>query len=532
MTPQPQPANPTCAPADVGLVKISDPTPAESPCPAPARTYPAPVRKLIGGIGALTMLAGLGVGTAPTASGIAEPLAVSQRTAELDTPNVVLITSDDQSLMEIRWMPKTRRLLGKTGVTFRNMIAPHPNCCPSRAQILTGQYAHNNGVATNSPPNGGHAALKSDTALPVWLHRAGYQTGFVGKYLHGYDEDNAVEPGWDRFRPIITKPLSNYFGLVQSDHGLIRRYPDRVHHTELVARQSRGMVSQFARNGAPFFLWSSYIAPHGTCATSEEKNCSGPPLPSAKYRGTRPGVRLPSLDAPSFNEADLSDKPGLLRKKRVSAKSQQRLFTARLRAIASLDDAVASTVRALKRAGVLDKTLIMFTSDNGYMFGEHRRTGKVLAYEESIRVPLLMSGPGVPAGKTRNQTVAMIDLAPTIARVARAKPLVPVDGVNITPYASRNAKQRDRALLVQAGGTGQPGNWYFRAVRTDRYTFVDWPNPAKDEMYDRRRDPWQMDSVAKSRSYARTRLELAAVLRQLETCSGRACRVQFTESGR
>lgn len=353
-------------------------------------------------------------------------------TAATGRPNIVLITSDDQTPVELEWMPKTRRLLGDAGVQFDNMIATHPNCCPSRAQILTGQYAHNNGVARNSPPRGGFEGLESATTLPVWLKKAGYSTGFVGKYLHGYDGSTGVEPGWDQFKPIVTQPLSSYYDLVQFDHGKIIELDPRLYHTNVVTTQSREMVEDFSRAGKPFFIWSSYIAPHGSCETTEEKNCSGPPISEPKYEDAFDDVALPSLQSESFNEADLSDKPDTVKKNRpaVVVGEQEKLFRARLRASATMDDGVAQIVDSLERQGVLRDTVIIFTSDNGYMFGEHRQTGKVLAYEESIRVPLLMRGPGIPEGDRREQTIAMIDLAPTIAELADAVPLdwAPFDG--------------------------------------------------------------------------------------------------------
>lgn len=479
---------------------------------------------------ALVLAAAMGLLSLATAHSPAAPATpagtpAAGPVAEDARPNIVLITGDDMTEVELRWMPRTRRQLARTGVRFSDMVAPHPNCCPSRAQMLTGQYAQNNGVATNQPPNGGHDSLQPATALPVWLRNAGYQTGFVGKYLHGYDEQDAPEPGWDRFRPVITKPLSAYYGVVQMDDGELTRWPDDVYHTDLVRRQSSAMIDDFAAGDRPFFLWSSYVAPHGSCAPGGLPNCSGPPPAGPDHPDDHSDVRLPSLDSPSFNERDMSDKPGFLRRaSRVSAEVQQTLFTARLRALASLDDAVAETVAALDRAGELENTVVVFTSDNGYLFGEHRQTGKVLAYEESIGVPLVVRGPGVPAGEVRRQTVATIDLAPTFARLAGAAPLVRVDGIDVWKYATRDAAQRDRALLVQAGGS-RPGRWQYRAVRTGRYTYVDWPQMRRDELYDRRRDPWQLDSVARVESYAPVQRRLERVLLRLESCAGARCQV-------
>jgi arylsulfatase A-like enzyme len=439
-------------------------------------------------------------------------------------PNILLITSDDQSVQEMRWLPKTRALLGKHGVTFKDMVAPHPNCCPSRAQVLTGQYAHNNGVLTNGAPNGGWARLDSATALPVWMQAAGYQTGFVGKYLHGYDGSTGREPGWNRWRPIVSKPLSRYYGITQYDEDELRDLPPGDYHTHVVGRQTREMLDDFARTGSPYFLWASYIAPHGSCSTSEEKNCSGPPESAPQYASRFGTVKLPMRTKPSFNEKDLSDKAKRLRRKKVSLTEQTRLYRARVRALATLDDEVAETVRHLERIGQLDNTVVMFTSDNGYMFGEHRRKGKVLAYEESIRVPLLVRGPGVPAGQVRKQTVAMIDLAPTFAALAGATPMVRQDGSSLWRYATRNVRQADRALLVQAGTDRVSPRWQFRGVRTARYTYVAWPN-ARDELYDRRNDPYQLHSQDRSRAYAAQLRAAKRILKRLGSCRGASCRI-------
>ena len=155
-----------------------------------------------------------------------------------DQPNIVLITSDDQTKVELKWMPQTRRLLGKAGLTFNNMIAPHPNCCPARAQILSGEYAHNNGVRTNSPPWGGHEGFDPTTALPLWLQAAGYRTGFIGKYMHGYDETDSIEPGWDQWKPIVGI-LSDYRSFLQYDNGQLVQFGETDYYTDVVAQQVR-----------------------------------------------------------------------------------------------------------------------------------------------------------------------------------------------------------------------------------------------------------------------------------------------------
>lgn len=462
---------------------------------------------------------------ATTAALASVELASSQRAAAR-APNIVLITSDDQTAVELRWMPRTRRLLGRAGVTFSDMVAPHPNCCPSRAQILSGQYAHNNGVRTNSPPWGGHEGFDPSTALPVWLQRAGYATGFVGKYLHGYDEDDGVEPGWDRWRPIIGV-LSDYHSFLQYDDGALRRFGPDDYHTDEVARQSRELVRDLGAGDRPFFLWSSFLAPHGTCQGNPQPDCSGPPPAADRHADILGDVRLPALDSPSFNTRGAWAKA---RGRSTPARSRdeaQRLFTQRIRALAALDEAVAGIVEELERTGELEDTVLMFTSDNGYLFGEHRLVGKNVPYEEAVHVPLAMRGPGIPAGQRRTQTVATIDLAPTIAALAGARPMRRTDGRSLLPYAVADRPQRDRPLLVQAGSKGkvEARAWTFRGVRTDRYTLVRWKKPRLRELYDRHRDPHQLTNVHGDPRYQRIRRQLTTLLRdRLEDCRGRACR--------
>ncbi len=473
-------------------------------------------------VAALVLAAGVwGVGTVDQA-GEPEPVLGFR-------PNIVLISTDDQTLEEMRWLPKTRALLGDRGVTFNNFVAPHPLCCPSRAQLLTGQYAQNNGVRGNSGPYGGYTRFTPESALPVWLQDAGYRTAFVGKYLNLYSPGAGTEPGWDVWNPTV-KQVYQYRGYTQLDRGQLVQPPG--YHTTYVADQSTEIVEELAAEDEPFFLWSSYVAPHSVCRTTEEEGvCPEPPRPAAKYADRFGDVRAPFLSSPSFNEPDLRDKPWVVTKRGpVDAAQQQRLYVERVRALASVDDAVESIVAALERSGELDETLIVFTSDNGYLFGEHTASGKVLAYEESLRVPLLMRGPGAPPGVFRDQTVAMIDLAPTFAELAGASPDLELDGTSLLPWLKGEAQRRDRTLLVQAGpkGADEAGlGWWYRGVRTDRYTYLVWAKTGKRELYDRRTDPFQLVNVANNSAYAEVVTELQRRGSLLVECSGSSCEEDF-----
>jgi arylsulfatase A-like enzyme len=443
-----------------------------------------------------------------------------------DGPNMVLISTDDQALVDLRWMPRTRRLIGERGATFTNFIAPHPLCCPSRAQILTGQYAQNNGVRGNRGPHGGYKSLEDpEHTLPVWLSDAGYRTSFVGKYVNGYKRSMGIPAGWEAWDATVGLAYRRF---VQYDGSNAHRPPG--YHTDYVADRTTQEIERLAGYDRPFFLWSSFYAPHGLCTAKREVGCPKPPQVARRFAHKYAGVRAPSLDSPSFNEADISDKPrDVTRGEKVDPRKAQRLFTQRIRSLASVDRAVVRIVRALRRAGELNDTLIAFTSDNGYLNGEHRYQGKKMAYEESVRVPLLIRGPGISRDTVRGQTTAMIDLAPTFADLAGAEPSVPVDGQTLVDLA-RHRGGGDRTLLVQGGLAAQDPRdlgWHFRGVRTDRYTLVYWLTSDFVELYDRRRDPYQIDNVANDPRYRTVLEELGRRTRELAECSGESCRTDF-----
>jgi N-acetylglucosamine-6-sulfatase len=434
----------------------------------------------------------------------------------------VLITTDDQATTDLRWMPQTRRLLGQHGVRFTNFISPNPLCCPARASILTGQYSQNNGVRANSGQYGGFPALDSTRTVATWLRAAGYHTGFVGKYLNLYAGDPPTQPGWEVF-DAITSGLYQYFDYTSTGNGAPVEHHG-VHSSDMVSARTADMIEQFGEDGAPFFIWASYVAPHGVCGTGSERGCVPSPRPAVRHQDIYTDETAPDLAKPSFNE-DVRDKPrmvrGLPRQDRAAVQSY---FTERIRSLASVDEAVAATVSALREAGRLDNTVIVFTSDNGFLLGEHRHIGKVLPYRESISVPLLVRGPGIPGGQVRRQAAALIDLAPTFAALAGVRPDLVTDGRNLMPYARADVAQRARSLLLQTSRGNAKVT--YTGVKTRRYTFVRW-RYGFTELYDHRRDPSELTNVAHFPRYRPVRTALAAQLRALRDCSGAECRRSF-----
>ncbi|MGZ6753605.1 MAG: sulfatase family protein [Nocardioides sp.] len=446
-------------------------------------------------------------------------------------PNVVLITTDDQALSDLRWMPRTRHWLGRAGVTFDSMLSPHPLCCPARAEMMTGEFAQNNGVHTNAGPYGGLPALRQpDNTLPWWLQRTGYLTGMVGKYLNGYTRETGVPRGWDFWDPSDTDRFG-YYGYELYGDGRPRWFGHLHYSSDVIRDTTVRLVDRYSAANRPFFIWSSYFAPHGVCG--DTGGCANPPVPAYRDAHLYPGVRSPSLDKPSFDEKDVSDKPWAIRHLApLPVPKAQHEFKQRIRSLAAVDQGVAATMRALQRDHELAHTLVLFTSDNGYLVGEHRYLGKVLPYEEALRVPLLVRGPGVPHDQTRTQPATTVDLAPTILDVTGTTPGRLQDGQSLWPeITSADAPRRDDTVLIQAGGdpgAQHPRPWMYRGVWTARYTFAHWTSEHGFlELYDRQVDPFELQNRAHDPAYAAVVAELLRRTRLLAGCAGASCRQDF-----
>ncbi|MGL5810453.1 MAG: sulfatase-like hydrolase/transferase, partial [Nocardioides sp.] len=264
-----------------------------------------------------------------------------------DRPNIVLIMTDDMTAADLSVMPKTRSLLGAQGMTFSEGLSLHPLCCPARAQVLTGQYAQNNGVYTNSGVYGGYEKLREpDNTLASWLEDSGYRTALTGKFLNGYKWERDGRPtGWTYWNPTI-KGTYNYFDYTVAGDGKPADSGGK-YVTQHVADDTRGLIEKWAPQPTPFFIWASYVAPHKTCLSElDGLNCSTLPRPEPQYENAFTGVTNPARVKKSYNERDVSDKPPLLRKGKRSTSKLERLYLARIRSLASVDDAVADTVAA------------------------------------------------------------------------------------------------------------------------------------------------------------------------------------------
>jgi N-acetylglucosamine-6-sulfatase len=506
------------------------------------------------------------------------------RAAKDGRPNILVVMTDDQAAADVAHMPNVKRLLARRGTTFADAIDSFPLCCPARATFITGQYAHNHGVHGNFWPFGWYGMRGRANILPTWLQKVGYRTALVGKWLNGYgarDAHGEVPVGFDIWRGLLDVSAYDYYNFVMNRNGRLKTWGDAEFARKLVefarievirndagiAGVIQGLIEQFGtppytywgttepknyspdvtgritedlvrserKSRKPFFIWWSVAAPHREdVATTLMGRPGRDPRPPARYETESSRYRLPR--SPSFNEADLADKPSHIQSEAPSLTDEeiQQLqldYEGRIGSLLAVDDHVRKLVKILRRTGQLENTLIVFLSDNGWLHGEHRIPGdKYLPYEESIRIPLILRGPGVPKGQTVHGQISNIDLAPTLLDVARARAGRTLDGVSLVPTIRDPSNRPNRVLQIEANARLFRGNipantWDrpYSGVRTDRFTYVVWRETGEQELYDRREDPHQLRNVAHALAYAGVRARLAAKLAVLEGCSGQSC---------
>jgi arylsulfatase A-like enzyme len=456
----------------------------------------------------------------------------SARAAAAPRPNVIVLETDDQTLAEMEVLPNVKRLIGDEGVTFDNNFDSFSLCCPSRASFLTGQYSHNNGVRGNAPPDGGFEKLDSSNTLAVWLQRGGYYTVHLGKYLNGYGRNNPtlIPAGWSEWHGAVDPTTYRYYNYTLNEGGTLHVFcatPQAAcYQTDVYRDKANEIIRRRAPEG-PFFLWVAFLADHsGAPRDSDDPANLGTPSPAPRYKDRFKGTPLPQ--PPSFNEADVSDKPQMIRRRPLLAPRRiaaiQENWQQRRETLLAVDDAVASIVETLRSTGELDNTLILFTSDNGFFHGEHRvANGKVLWYEPSIHLPLLMRWTGdrsLPRGVHRSQLAMNVDDAETILDAAGVKAGRVEDGVSLLPLWRDGGKELGRDLLID----NSPGAGHFDGIRTLHFKYAEYANGDR-ELYDLRNDPYELQSQHANPAYEAIKASLAARLRRLVSCAGASCRV-------
>jgi len=396
-------------------------------------------------------------------------------------PNIVFIVTDDLDARSFAFMPLVKSIIADRGVTFASAYVSVPACCPSRASIFTGKYAHNHGVLFNGPPDGGfegfHDAGEERSTLATCLKDKGYRTAMVGKYLNGYPsggDPNYVPPGWDEWFGIDSELTSDtYYNYGVNLNGQRVSFGD-----------------------GPDDYETDVLAPR----------------------------------VPSFNESDVSDKPQWVREMDPlgprEVEKLDRLYRNRLQTLLAVDEMVQRILGTLEQAGVLEETYVFFTSDNGFQMGEHRFPhGKDSPYEESILVPLVVRGPGVPAGRVLSHLVSNVDFAPTFAEMAGA-PIPPdVDGRSLVPLLGSSPPAADswrKEALVEHFARQRSGIPAFRELRMPMLAYVEYDD-GNGELYDMQADPYELDNAFAS-APAATIAALSSRLAVLKRCRGAGCR--------
>src|SRR4051812_15646239 len=543
-------------------------------------------------------------GAAPAFSSPISEEALEQRSSEpvSERPSFVVVQTDDETLdqlytvfnaggIEVPAMPNTLSMIAGRGMTFNRYYVSYPLCCPSRVTLLTGRYAHNHNVRGNVQPNGGYSGFRARGAwshnLATWLQGAGYRTIHIGKFLNGYGDepfDNGTEvpPGWSAWHTVLNADTHHYYyGYTLNDNGVIdgpfgdpgswdtREYGERdyfgcptatieekpcLYETDVFSRiAAEELIGTSPEQ--PFYLQLDYTAPHG-----DFRRPAGPE-PAPRHYTLFDGAPYPHTREEGFNEGNVNDKPRFIRE--APYLSPEEIHTYRVyydKALASLraiDDGVKTVLDTLGSQHRLRNTYVIFTSDNGFFYGEHRLTGgKFLAYEPSTHLPFLIRGPGIKPGTATGEPAANIDIAPTVLELAGVKPDKSVDGTSLVPFFRDPSLRTRRPILfesfvetndVEANGepTAQrvvkelkgpraeksggatasivaPPKDY-EGIRLGPYKYIEWPDGEK-ELYDINKDPYELNNIVRVPNYFPIRAFLHAQLIRLEACVGHTCR--------
>jgi N-acetylglucosamine-6-sulfatase len=560
--------------------------------------------RLAAAIAVLALLLGLVIATTDEARAAARAKA-----SELQKPSFVVIQTDDETLEELYdgvhmlngneefAMPNTLQMLGEQGVTFNRYYTPYSLCAPSRISLLTGRYAHNDHVQGNVPPNGGWTGFQSRIAyshnLATWLQGAGYRTIHIGKILNGYGDapyspGTEEPPGWSSWHTILNSDTNHYAygyllnnnGVVEGPYGNSGSWETREYgaiddagcpYAPLNGQPCYFETDKFNQLAVeelaatspeqPFYMQVDYTSPHG-----DFRKPAGP-QPATRDIGRFAGAPLPDNRAEGFNEGNVNDKPRFIREAPYLSATEIHTYRVYyqncLAALVSVDEGVKQILDELGSLNRLENTYVIFTSDNGFFFGQHRLVGgKFLAYEPSTHLPLIIRGPGIEPNTKSGQLVSTIDIAPTILELAEVAPDKSIDGTSLVPFAKEPSLRTRRPLLFESfvetndveqdgnaatgestaaggargklgvkGATGQgaaahasvvapPKNYY--GIRLGPYKYIEWPDGEK-ELYDINTDPYELNNIVRDKNYTPIRTFLHEELVRLEECSGRTC---------
>jgi len=403
-------------------------------------------------------------------------------------PNFLVIISDDQRYDTMEYMPKTQELIFDQGVTFSHAYITTPLCCPSRSSMLTGMYAHNHGVLENS------MELKLETVVNA-LHKNGYYTGLVGKYLNSWDGEKRPEfDYWVSYANGETRynnPNLNVNGTWQRHQG---RYV-----TYVLGDYAQEFINLAAKKNQPYALIVAFNAPHEPVTPADEDK--------GKLKD------LPPYRPPNFNETDMSGKPQwMVQRPLLNETDIANIDTFRRNqnlTLLSLDRAVEKIIGTLAESKTLENTMVFYISDNGMHYGEHRLDSKNTYYEEAVLVPFAIRYPAlVPNPYIENRVVANIDITPTLYELANIPIPENVDGLPLTRLFDPNGSWREGVLLE-----GWPPRGIYGAIHTEQYLYAETVDDTA-ELYDLKLDPYEMTNLTEDPAYQEVKAHLKALLEQ------------------
>jgi N-acetylglucosamine-6-sulfatase len=447
-------------------------------------------------------------------------------------PNIVFVLTDDLTWNLVKYMPNVRAMR-REGETFTRYFVTDSLCCPSRASIFTGRFPHNTGIFTNSPPDGGfdafHSSGQESDTFATSIHAirgAHYETAMMGKYLNGYEPSTLyTPPGWTEW-DVAGDAYPEYdYDLDQNGRLVSYGSAPGDYLTDVLADRGVRFIRHATNANHPFLLEVSTFAPHT------------PATPAPRDLHDLRGLIAPRT--PAFNFANLNPPTWLAGRSELDANAIARLdyhFRKRATSVEAVDDLIGRIEKTLASRGVADKTYLVFSSDNGYHMGDHRlREGKLTAFDTDIRVPLIVVGPGVPAGNTVQKIAANIDLRPTFSRLTGARVPRSVDGRSLVPLLRGKSVDnwRGATLVEHHGRDTNPSDPDFQpppsanppsyeALRRPRSVYVEYDNGDR-EYYNLTTDPFELDNTYADLG-ASAQAQLHQELTALENCSGSSCR--------
>ncbi|MEM7273778.1 MAG: sulfatase-like hydrolase/transferase [Actinomycetota bacterium] len=496
---------------------------------------------VLAGVAAGAGIATLGSSDDETSSGSeeiaadAEPLAPAGDGAAQDQPdttvpwtgppNVLVVMTDDQTVEQMRWLPSVQRFM-TSGTEYVNSITNYPLCGPSRATFLLGQYANTHGMRCNRGLAAQFNRVEADSLAP-WVQAQGVHTIHVGKYLNGYggeERTRYIPAGWDDWRTLAGSSAFNYLRFDMVINGEFVRYGrqgETAYQTDVLADQLDDAL-RVAPTDRPFFAVFTPLAPH--FQIGENRDFA---IPAPRHEDTIDDVlRPPNYDACEVRDAPCAPegsdlRPGPLDEARKAIVDNAYQTTSE--SLLAVDEAFQRIVDTLAELGRLEHTVVIFTSDNGFMFGEHGiPQGKKVPTRESLFVPLLIAGPGFEAGQ-ETAPVTNADLAPTIVDIFDAQPTLALDGQSLLEELSP-----DRALLIEA--KPQAGTRGYTGTFADGWLYIDWEELDRNELY-APDDVLQLQNLDDDPAFDAIESELGQLTAELLACRGEACRIDWTAPG-